>query len=297
MEVKKDGKQKESATTKLQKFRIKQLNDFKTKVIVPIEKLHWKEIKKFKDDWGIKTRELKNNKILKKWLKEIQTKYPNKKYSVLIFEVEKFHEIEDEKIIHTVHSDFVELEPRITFLGDSPKIVFDYEVKLLMNQLNLDLYWIKLFKQYLLFGRDQIDSIRNPSLDVTERITYGKNPQQLEHRIALNISPNTSLEEIQLLWDKIIKPLQIKIRGHWLNKKRITKLQPLLEKLIDLDIEDQKTGIHRSDYEKADILFGSIDDNKKYNNWSPERIKRLENKRIKRIANLRRQYNKFLISQ
>jgi len=296
MEGKKDKKQKEGDDTKLQQFRIKQLNDFKIKIIIPIEKLHWKKIKKFKDDWGIKTRELKNDKKLEKWYKEVQIKHPNKKYNVSIFEVEKFHEIEDEKIINTIHSDFVESEPRIISLGDSPEVVFDYEVKLLMNQLNLDLYWGKLFKQYLLFGNDQINSVKNPSIDVTERITYGKNPQQLEHRIALNISTNTSLEEIQLFWDQIVEPLQQKIKGHWLNKKRKTKLQPLLEKLIDLDIEDQRTGIHRSDYEKADILFGSIDDNKKYNNWSSERIKRLENKRIKQIINLRHHCHKYLLS-
>ncbi|MFH0772895.1 MAG: hypothetical protein V1922_01115 [bacterium] len=297
MKEKRDEKKKEESILKLKKFRVEQLNNFKVKVLAPVEKLHWKIIEGFRDEWGIPHEGIQTNTELEEWYAQVQIKHPEKKYDVVYKKEEDFHIIEDDAIVDTIHLAQFEEQPYVMNLGNSPQAVLDYEVKMLMNKLNLDHDWAKLFKQYLLFKRDLITSVRNPSIDITEVKTFDKNSQPLEHRIALNITPNTSIDEMQMLWNLIIEPLQQKIRGHWLTKKRKSPLQPLLEKLIELDMEDQRTDIHRSDYEKADLLFGSIDDNEKYNTWSEDKRNKLENKRIRQVANLRRQYKKLLPTQ
>ena len=296
MEGKKGKRQKEDIVNKLLQFRIKQLNYFKTKIIEPIEKLNWKKIKYFRRGWGIKISKLKNTQKLKKWYEEIQDKHPDKKYNVLVFEVEKFHEIEGGQVKNTLHSDSIELEPRITNLGDKPEVVFDHEVKIIMNELNLDPDWASLFKHYLLFGKSSIKSATNLSGVISERITYGKKLQAIEHRIALNISPNTPLEEIELLWNPVITKLQNTIRGGWLKRKRESELDPLLEKLINIDMEDERKGQKRSEYEKADILFGELDKNDQYKDLEPEKLGEIETNRVKQIVNLRYRYRKILLS-
>ena len=292
-----DTKRKKDILNGLQKFRTGQLEKFKKTVIDLVEKLHWRKLKKFKDSWDIPKKGFQNSKKLEDWYKEVQIKHPEKKYDVIFIEVEEFHIIEENKIVDTAYSVLFEENPRVVNLGNLPEIVFDHEVKTFMNELNLDPDWATLFKQYLLFGRESIEAVRVPSVVVTERITYGKKLQQLEHRIALNISPNTPIDEIQLLWKPIVAKLQNKIKGSWLYKRRKSKLQPLLERLINLDIEDQKRGIHRSDYKKAEILFGELDKDPKYRDLEPKKIGEIENKRVKLIVNLRRHYKKLLLSQ
>jgi len=273
------------------------LDKFLKLVIIPIEKLCWREIDEFRRDWEIPVDGLKTEKELKNWYTIIQKKHPKKKYNVTYFEHEIVYEVEDGKITNIIPIDFLEKYPRILELGSKLDAVFDHEVRLLMNKFNLDYEWAKLFKQYLLFGRHSIKSVRSPNFIVSERICVDENGEEVDHKFSFNASPNTPLKEISSITDRLFKDIRNHTQGYWLGKKRNTKSKPILEKLINLETTDQKRNIRRSNTRKGDLLFGNLVDDPRFLKSSDEDFAKEDTIRIKKIKNLRRHYPKLKPSQ
>ena len=286
MERKKEGKQKVSSLDKFLKL-----------VIIPIEKLRWREIDEFRRDWEISGDGFKTEEELKNWYKTIQKRIPKKKYNVVYREQEIVYEVEDGQIVNMIPLDYFEKYPRILELGNKLESVFDYEVRLLMNKFNLDYEWAKSFKQYLLFGRHSIKSVRSPNFIVSERICVDENGEEVDHKFSFNASANTPLKEISSITDRLFKDIRNHTQGYWLGKKRNTKSKPILEKLINLETTDQKRNIRRSNTRKSDLLFGNLVDDPRFSKSSDEDFAKEDTIRIKKIKNLRRHYPKLKPSQ
>lgn len=286
MDGKKEKKQKATSLDKFLKL-----------VIIPIEKLRWKEIDEFRKDWEIPGDGFKTDKKLNYWYKTIQKRIPKKKYNIVYHEQEIVYEVEDGKIIHMIPLDYFEKYPRIFELGNKLDAVFDHEVRLLMNKFNLDYEWAKLFKQYLLLGKHSVKSVRTPSFFVSERICVDENGEEVDHKFSFNASPNTQLKEISSLNDSLFKDIHNNTKGYWLGKKRNTKSKPILEKLINLETSDEKRNIKRSNSRKGDLLFGNLIDDPRFAKLSDEDFAKTETTRIKKIKNLRRHYPKLKPSQ
>jgi len=285
-----EGKRKE-------KLKLGSLEKFLELVIIPIEKLCWWEIDKFRKNWEIPEDGFKTEKELKQWYKTIQKKHPEKEYNVVYREHEIVYEIEKGKIISMIPLDYFEKHPRILELGNKLDAVFDYEVRLLMNKCNLDFEWAKLFKQYLLFGRHSLKAIRSPSFMVSERICIDENGEEVDHKFSFNASPNTNLKEKSSITDHLFKDIRNHTKGFWLGKKRNTKSKPILEKLITLETSDQKRQIKRSNTRKSDLLFGNLVDDPRFSKLNDDEFAKEDITRIKKIKNLRRHYSKLKSSQ
>lgn len=273
------------------------LENFLKLVIIPIEKLRWRDIDEFRKVWEIPGDGFKSEKELKNWYTTIQKKHPEKKYNVTYFEHEIIYEIEDGKITNIIPIDFLEKFPRVLELGHKLEAVFDHEIRLLMNKFNLDFEWAKLFKQYLLFGKHSTKSVRAPSFFVSERICVDENGEEVDHKFSFNASPNTQLKEISSLNDSLFKDIRNNTKGYWLGKKRNTKSKPILEKLINLETSDEKRNIKKSNSRKGDLLFGNLIDDPRFAKLSDEDFAKTETTRIKKIKNLRRHYPKLKPSQ
>ena len=193
--------------------------------------------------------------------------------------------------------DYFEKHPRLLELGNKLDVVFDYEVRLLMNKCNLDFEWAKLFKQYLLSGRHSLKAVRSPSFIVSERICIDENGNEVDHKFSFNASPNTKLKEISLITDHLFKDIRKHSKGFWLGQKRYTKSKPILEKLINLETSDQKKHIKRSNTRKSDLLFGNLVDDPRFSKLSDDEFAKEDMTRIKKIKNLRRHYSRLKRSQ
>jgi len=286
MDRKKEKKQKTDSLDKFLKL-----------VIIPIEKLCWREIDEFRKDWQIPGEGFKTDKELKSWYATIQKKHPKKKYNVVYCEHEIVYEIEDGKIVNMIPLDYFEKHPRLLELGNKLDAVFDYEVRLLMNKCNLDFEWAKLFKQYLLFDRHSPKAIRSPSFIVSERICIDENGNEVDHKFSFNTSPNTKLKEIALTTDSLFKDIRNHTKGFWLGKKRNTKSKPILEKLIDIETTDEKRNVKRSNSKKGDRLFGDLVEDPRFSKLSDKDFAKTDAARIKKIKNLRRHYSRLKRSQ
>ncbi|HLC94385.1 MAG TPA: hypothetical protein VJH96_02360 [Patescibacteria group bacterium] len=282
---------------KEKKQKVDSLDKFLKLVIIPIEKLYWREIDEFRRDWQILGNGFIEEKKLKNWYNTIQKIIPKKKYNVVYYEHEIVYEIEDGKIVNMIPLDYFEKYPRILELGNKLEAVFDYEVRLLMNKFNLDYEWAKLFKQYLLFGRHSIKFVRSPNFIVSERICVDENGEEVDHKFSFNASPNTPLKKISSITDRLFKDIRNHTQGYWLGKKRNTKSKPILEKLINLETTDQKRNIRRSNTRKSDLLFGNLVDDPRFSKSSDEDFAKEDTIRIKKIKNLRRHYPKLKPSQ
>jgi len=278
---------------KEKKQKISSLDKFLKLVIIPIEKLYWREIDEFRKNWQIPGDGFKTDKELKNWHSTFQKKHPEKKYNVVYSEQEIVYEIEDGKITHITPLDYFEKHPRILDLGNKLDAVFDYEVRLLMNKCNLDFEWAKLFKQYLLFNRHSVKSVRSPSFVVSERICVDENGIEVDHKFSFNASPNTKLKEIALIVDSLFKDIRNHTKGFWLGKRRRVKSTQILEKLINIETSDKKRNIRRSISKKGDLLFGNLVYDPKYAKMSDEEFAKTEATRIRKIKNLRRHYSKL----
>jgi len=78
-----EGKRKE-------KQKLGSLEKFLKLVIIPIEKLCWREIDEFRKNWEIPGEGFKTEKELKNWYKTTKKRHPEKKYNVVYRE----HELE-----------------------------------------------------------------------------------------------------------------------------------------------------------------------------------------------------------
>jgi len=279
------------------KQKLGSLEKFLKLVIIPIEKLCWREIDEFRKNWEIPEDGFKTEKKLKQWYKTFQKKHPEKKYNVVYREQEIVYEIEDGKITHMIPLDYFEKHPRLLKLGNKLDAVFDYEVRLLMNKCNLDFEWARLFKQYLLSGRHSPKAVRSPSFIVSERICIDENGNEVDHKLSFNASPNTKLKEIALTADSLFKDIRNHTKGFWLGKKRNTKSKPMLEKLITLETSDQKRQIKRSNTRKSDLLFGNLVDDPRFSKLNDDVFAKEDITRIKKIKNLRRHYSRLKRSQ
>lgn len=279
------------------KQKANSLEKFLKLVIIPIEKLCWREIDEFRKDWQIPGNGFITEKELENWYNTIQKIIPKKKYNVVYREHEIVYEVEDGKIVNMIPLDYFEKYPRILELGNNLDAVFDHEVRLLMNKFNLDFEWAKLFKQYLLFGRYSVKSVRSPNFIVSERICVDENGEEVDHKFSFNASPNTQLKEISSLNDSLFKDIHNNTKGYWLGKKRNTKSKPILEKLINLETSDEKRNIKRSNSRKGDLLFSNLIDDPRFAKLSDEDFAKTETTRIKKIKNLRRHYSKLKPSQ
>jgi len=286
MDRKKEKKQKTDSLDKFLKL-----------VIIPIEKLCWREIDEFRKNWEIPGDGFKTDKELKNWYSTFQKKHPEKKYNVVYREQEIVYEVEDGKIVNMIPLDYFEKYPRILELGNKLDAVFDYEVRLLMSKCNLDFEWAKLFKQYLLSGRHSVKSVRSPNFIVSERICVDENGNEVDHKFSFNASPNTKLKEISSITDHLFKDIRKHSKGFWLGKIRNTKSKPILEKLINLETRDQKRHIKRSNTKKSDLLFGNLVDDPRSSKLSDDEFAKEDITRIKKIKNLRRHYSKLKSSQ
>jgi len=282
---------------KEKKQKVNSLDKFLKLVIIPIEKLCWKEIDEFKKDWQIPGDGFIEEKELKNWYNTIQKIIPEKKYKVVYREQEIVYEVENGQIVNMIPLDYFEKYPRILELGNKLEAVFDYEVRLLMNKFNLDYEWAKLFKQYLLFGRHSIKSVRSPNFIVSERICVDENGEEVDHKFSFNASPNTPLKEISSITDRLFKDIRNHTQGYWLGKKRNTKSKPILEKLINLETNDEKRNVKRSNSKKGDRLFGNLVDDPRFSQLSDDDFAKMDATRIKKIKNLRRHYPKLKPSQ
>lgn len=275
------------------KQKANSLGKFLKLVIIPIEKLYWREIDEFRKNWEIPGDGFKTDKELKNWYTTLQKKHPEKKYDVIYREHEIVYEIEEGKITSMTPLDYFEKYPRILELGNKLDAIFDYEVRLLMNKCNLDFEWAKLFKQYLLSGRHSVKSIRSPSFIVTERISVDKDGNEIDHKFAFNASPNTKLKEIALIADSLFKDIRNHTKGYWLGKRRYAKSTQILENLMTLETSDEKRKVKRSISKKGDLLFGNLVYDPKYAKLSDEEFAKTEASRIRKIKNLRRHYLKL----
>lgn len=282
---------------KEKKQKVNNLENFLNLVIIPIEKLRWKEIDEFRKDWQIPGDGFITEKELENWYNTIQKIIPKKKYNVVYREHEIVYEIEDGKIISMIPLDYFEKYPRVLELGNNLDAVFDQEVRLLMNKCNLDFEWAKLFKQYLLFGRHSVKSVRSPNFIVSERICVDENDEEIDHKFSFNASPNTQLKEISSVTDHLFKDIRKHSKGFWLGKIRNTKSKPILEKLINLETRDQKRHIKRSNTKKGDLLFGNLVDDPRSSKLSDDEFAKKDASRIKKIKNLRRHLSKLKPSQ
>jgi len=280
-----------------EKQKLGSLEKFLKLVIIPIEKLCWREIDEFRKDWQIPGDGFITEKELENWYNTIQKIIPKKKYNVVYREQEIVYEIEDGKIINMIPLDYFEKHPRLLELGNKLDAVFNHEVRLLMNKFNLDFEWAKLFKQYLLFGRHSVNAVRSPSFIVSERICVDENGNEVDHKFSFNASPNTKLNEIFSINDLLFKDIRKHSKGFWLGKRRNTKSKPILEKLINLETRDQKRHIKRSNTKKGDLLFGNLVDDPRSSKLSDDEFAKEDITRIKKIKNLRRHYPKLKPSQ
>jgi len=285
-----DGKKE-----KIQK--VNSLDKFLKLVIIPIEKLCWREIDEFRKDWQIPGDGFITEKELENWYNTIQKIIPKKKYNVVYREQEIVYEVEDGKIVNMIPLDYFEKYPRILELGNKLDAVFDHEVRLLMNKFDLDFEWAKLFKQYLLFGRHSVKSVRSPNFIVSERICVDENGEEVDHKFSFNASPNTKLKEISSITDHLFKDVRNHSKGFWLGKRRNTKSKPILEKLINLETRDQKRHIKRSNTNISDFLFGNLVDDPQSSKLSDDEFAKKDATRIKKIKNLHRHYPKLKPSQ
>lgn len=278
---------------KEKKQKTNSLDKFLKLVIIPIEKLCWREIDEFRKDWQIPGDGFITEKELENWYNTIQKIIPKKKYNVVYREHEIVYEIEDGKIISMTPLDYFEKYPRILELGNKLDAVFDHEIRLLMNKFNLDYEWAKLFKQYLLFGRHSVKSVRTPSFYVSERISIDENGEEVDHKFSFNASPNTKMSEISSINDVLFRDIRKHSKGFWLGKRRNTKSKPILEKLINLETSDEKRNIKRSNTRKGDLLFGNLVDDPRFSKLSDDEFAKKDASRIKKIKNLRRHLSKL----
>lgn len=186
----------------------------------PLLKKHKEEIKKFRKEWLLTNRKIETEKDYRDWLELIEKKLQHKKFKVFYFEEEEGHTLEGYDTVAIELFTLMEESPRIYPQGDSPEAVFDYRLRQLMRKLGIDPDWRGLFLNYIFAEEINLKLVGHPNIEVTERFLFGSENDEIDHRISLNIGPNTRLEEVKKVFRFVVKPLQKSMKALWKGKTR-----------------------------------------------------------------------------
>ena len=182
-----------------------------------------KEINPFRKEWLLAGRKIKTDYDYQCWLKETEEKLSYKRFKIDYFEEEEGHTLQGYDTVAIELFTLMENSPRITSQGNSVASVFDYRFRQLMRKVGIDPDWYGLFLNYLFTDKFDPKLITRPNIEVTERFLYGPENDEIDHRLSLNIGPNTRKEDVDSLWQFVIEPLQKKMKSLW---KGTTRKKP-----------------------------------------------------------------------
>lgn len=217
-----------------EEYQKKYIGKFLKEELSFLLKRHEKEIDAFRKEWRLTNRKIKTEKDYKNWLKEIEKKLKDKKFEVAYFEEEEGHTLKGYDTVAIELFTLMEESPRIYPQGDSPEAVFDYRLRQLMRKLGIDPDWYGLFLNYLYSGEINLKLVSHPNIEITERFLFGPENDEIDHRISLNIGPNTRLEEVKKVWRFIVEPLQKKMKALWKGKTREKPTKEIALKMLKL---------------------------------------------------------------
>ncbi len=206
--------------------------------IEPLFQKYGKEIEEFRKEWLLGDKAIKTDEDYQSWLREIEDRLQGKKTEIAYFEEEEGHTLEGYDTVAIELFTLMEENPRILPQGDSVQSVFDYRFRQLMRKLAIDPDWYGLFLNYLFTGEINLDLIGHPNIEVSERFLFGPESDELDHKISLNVGPNTRLDDVKKVWRFVVKPLQKEIKALWKGKGR---KKPAMEKALEM-IKLQKQG-------------------------------------------------------
>lgn len=212
---KKNGKQKAFET-----YQNKYIGRLFKEELKPLLEKYKGEINAFRNEWLLTSRIIRTEKEYQEWLEIIEKKLGYKKTKVAYFEEEEGHTLKGYDTVAIELFTLMEESPRITPQGDSLEAVFDYRFRQLMRKLGIDPDWYGLFLNYIFTGKINLKLIGHPNIEITERFLFGPENDEIDHRISLNVGPNTRIEEVKKAWRYIVKPLQGKMKALWKGKER-----------------------------------------------------------------------------
>lgn len=217
-----------------EEYQKKYIGKFLKGELTLLLKKHQKEIDNFRKEWRLTKRKIKTAKDYQNWLKEIEKELKDRKFEVAYFEEEEGHTLKGYDTVAIELFTLMEESPRITPQGDSLKAVFDYRFRQLMRKLGIDPDWYGLFLNYIFTGEINLKFVGHPNIEVTERFIFGPENDEIDHRISLNIGPNTRKEEIDNVWKFIVEPLQKTMKSLWKGKIRKRPTHKIALKMLKL---------------------------------------------------------------
>jgi len=179
-----------------------------------------KNIDAFRKRWKLNKQRITTQKEYDVWLSTIEQKLAKRKQQISYLEEEELHVLKGYKTVGIEFELLREDYPRIIRQGNSLEVVFDYELRKLMRRIDIDPDWWPVFRHYILSERIILTAVSHPNIEVTERLLFGPDNREIDHKISLNIGPNTRLNEIKYAWRFIVEPLQKKIKARWKGKNR-----------------------------------------------------------------------------
>lgn len=196
---------------------LKRLFDQDLKLVL---KKQSKTIVKFRKRWKLDKQQITTQNEYDVWLNTIEKTLAKRKQEISYIEEEESHVLLGYKTVGIEFELLSEDYPRIIRQGDSLEAVFDYELRKLMRQIDIDPDWWPVFRHYILSRRIVLTTVSHPNIEITERLLFGPDNREIDHKISLNIGPNTRLKEIKYAWRFIVEPLQKKIKARWKGKTR-----------------------------------------------------------------------------
>lgn len=202
--------------------------------IKPILQKYGEEINAFRKEWLLEARTIKTEQDYQSWLNVIENRLKSKKTDIAYFEEEEGLTLNGYDVTAIELFTLMEENPRILPQGNSPRSVFDYRLRQLMRKLGIDPDWYGLFLNYLFTGEINLELISHPNIEVTERFMFGPESDELDHRITLNVGPNTRLDDVKKVWRFVIEPLQKKTKAFWKGKVRKKPTMETAMKMLEL---------------------------------------------------------------
>ena len=193
-----------------------------------------KEINLFRKEWLLAGRKINTDYDYQCWLKEIEEKLSHKRSRIDYFEEEEGHTLKGYDTVAIELFTLMENWPRITSQGNSVASVFDYRFRQLMRKVGIDPDWYGLFLNYLFIDKVDPELITHPNIEVSERFLFGPENDEIDHRLSLNIGPNTRKEDVDNIWQFVIKPFQKKMKSLWKGTTRKKPTRKIALKMLML---------------------------------------------------------------
>lgn len=188
--------------------------------ILTRDKKFKKKIRDFRRNWEIPIRGFRNKKKLDKWLRNPPQKLSNKPKGVKITEEEIIY-LDGKKYSSLIK----EIKKAKNFkieraFGNFPVQTFYVALKKFMTENNIDEVLGNVFRHYVYYDTLRGTQFPKPAVEVSELVFTGSHNEIISRQVCLKFGPNTRKEDIDVVFNSGILPIQKTLPGYLKCKPR-----------------------------------------------------------------------------